>query len=82
MLLFVSKSKVGSIIRLESFVRRNGKKQNVELATTKKKNFISLKRSSYKGLLVFKIEGEKCKVVYRVALSIKMVFLVIRINLD
>jgi hypothetical protein len=81
MLLFVSKSKVGSIIRLESFVRRKGKKQNVELATTKK-NVISLKRSSYKGLLVFKIEGEKCKVVYRVALSIKMFFLVIRINLD
>jgi hypothetical protein len=47
-----------------------------------KKNVISLKRSSYKGLSVFKIEGEKCKVVYRVALSIKMVFLVIRINLD
>ena len=80
MVLFVSKSKVGSIIRLESFVRRKGKKQNVELATTK--NVISLRRSSYKGLLVFKIEGEKCKVVYRVALSIKMVFLVIRINLD
>jgi hypothetical protein len=37
MVLFVSKSKVGSIIRLESFVRRKGKKQNVELATTKKK---------------------------------------------